>query len=175
MRAILSLVLLCSCSDDSPAVDSGPAIDASDIDVLGTPDAASSSCCVVLDGLGGGTQSFCADPAAAAATPTITWAASGITLRAAQSALTGANEILVIAYGANDAGDYANPMVEYYDPDGNWYENNAMDGLMHIDAWPTVGEEVTGTVSGTVYRMEGSGPESFAVSGTYCAVRAADR
>ena len=85
------------------------------------------------------------------------------------------NALLVQAASATGAGSYTNPMVEWWDVAGFWFENNATDGTLVIDAWPAVGERVTGTFSGTPYSMEGASPPYLTLTGTFCAVRVAER
>lgn len=141
---------------------------------------ADGDCCVVVEGIGEGTVELCAGPpiygGPATAGPSIDAYGYGIELRAGLDQDDDqANALLVQAFEAEGAGDTANPMVEYWSSSGTWFENNAMDGAMRIDSWPAVGERVTGTFSGTAYNMGGDGPESYALSGTFCATRVADR
>ena len=135
---------------------------------------------MVVNGFGDAPVSLCAGPGIHAGpstdTPNIGLTSGGIVLHAGLARTSDdANALLVQSYGSTGAGSYTNPMVEWWDAAGTWFENAATDGTFVIDAWPAVGERVTGTFSGTPYNMGGPGPASYSLSGTFCAIRVADR
>jgi len=47
--------------------------------------------------------------------------------------------------------------------------------MLSNDAWPAVGERVTGTFDDTAYNMGGGGPFLLNITGTVCAIRVPDR
>jgi len=135
-------------------------------------------CCVVMQGIGTSDLVFCAGPVTTGTptdTPNIQLGPNSITLHAGLDKTQYHQDAMLFAiYQATGAGDYVNPMVEYWDNAGTWFENNAMDGAAHIDDWTAVGTEITGTFSGTAYNMGGPGPASYSITGTFCAVRIPD-
>jgi hypothetical protein len=135
-------------------------------------------CCVVVQGLGATDVVLCEGPTTSGtptATPSIQLNPNAITLHAGLDQTQAHQDaLLVVLYQAQGAGDYTNPMVEYWNDSGTWFENNAMDGAAHIDAWTAPGTEITGTFSDTAYNMGGPGPDHYDITGTFCAVRLPD-
>jgi hypothetical protein len=161
-----------------------PGLDASAATGL---DASTGPCCVVFTIGDGGTQTFCKGPAltgTSAATPTIgivtTPYGTNVELHSGLAqAQSQKNALYVTAYqhgndaGLVQAGTFAVPQIDFYGPTGGWWENNASNGGITLDSWTATGTQITGTFNGQIADMSGSGGFP-AISGSFCAVRAAD-
>jgi len=136
------------------------------------------TCCVVISGLGPTEVSFCEGPDTSlkgtpASTPIIWRNGSALRLQAGAAREENRRNALQISMrNAAGAGDFSNPLLEYWNEKGEWHENNAMTGTLHVDNWSQVGTRITGTFSGMVANMVTF--ESHDISGTYCAMRGAD-
>jgi hypothetical protein len=137
-----------------------------------------SECCVELQ-FDATSIKYCGGPVNGGTptdTPNIVLSPNGIFLNASLDKNDDSvNTLLAVVYGATDLGTFVDPYLDIENNSGSWYENNAMSGNMTIDNWTAPGTMITGTFDGTVYKMNGTGPDSYYMSGTFCAVRQADK
>ena len=167
----------------------GPGIDAPLVTVdAGFADAivsdvdAPAACCVHLQGVTDGTTWLCACPGysgiPAAANPNVVYYPGGISspkviLCGGADQSSSSRNFLGISAVANSGlppATYGGPFVDYYNGSGAHYQE-AGAGQIVVDNWPSVGEQVTGSLTLLLNLKSGTGPNNLTLTGTFCSLR----